>query len=85
MPLLLCDARIDIPNTARRGLKRPFNFEPGFACAAAIAQVSKNSSYDNKCSTTLTNLSPSPLYARKDLLTTARLASHLGSMTAGVV
>ena len=93
MPLLLCGARIDIPNTARRGLTRPLNFEPRFVCAAAIAQVSKKNSYSNNCSIALTNLSPSPLYARIDLLTTARrgltrilnLASHLGSMAAGVV
>jgi hypothetical protein len=93
MSLLLCGDRIDIPNIARRGLTRPLTFEPGFACAAAIAQVSKKSSYNNNCSTALTNLFPSPLYARIDLLTIARrgltrilnLASHLGSMAAGIV
>jgi hypothetical protein len=95
MSLLLCGARIDIPDIARRGLTRPVNFGPGFACAAAIVQVSKNNScsYNNNCSTALTNISPSPLYARIDLLAIARrgltriwnLASHLGSMAAGVV
>jgi hypothetical protein len=93
MSLLLCGARIDIPNTARRGLTRPLNFDPGFTCAAAIVQVSKNNSYNNNCSTALTNLSPSPLYARIDLLAIAHrgltrilnLASHLGSMAVGVV
>jgi hypothetical protein len=72
MSLLLCDARIDIPDIARCGLTRPLNFEPGFACAAAIVQVSKKNSYNNNCSIALTNLSHSPLYARIDLLNTAR-------------
>jgi hypothetical protein len=72
MSLLLCDARIDIPTIARRGLTRPLIFEPGFACAAAIVQVSKKNSYSNNCSIALTSLPPSPLYARIDLLTIAR-------------
>ena len=58
---------MSLPNIARRGrLTRPLIFEPGFACAAATAQVSKKNSYSNNCSTALTDLPPSPLYARVD-------------------